>query len=238
MLFRRFFAYFFQKLLALIELLLSLAIFKWLTDPEYIILYGGLSLICAIIFAENGVFFALLLPGESLVFLTGVFCHMGLLPHSLPVTVLAICASAFGGHQFGYYFGLRSRQWLMRWEDGYLIKRKHLALVRAYYRKYGIWTILVGRYIPIVRTLAPILAGSFGMKHSVFTLHNFISTALWAIPFLLLGYFAGAVVPNPQRYLSLIFIGLVIIILVPLVKPLIPKRWLAFFHKRTEGSNR
>lgn len=216
---------------------LSSEIFKWFTDPEYIILYGGLALISAIVFAENGVFFALLLPGESLVFLTGVFCHMGLLPHSLPITMLAIYAAAFGGHQFGYYFGVRSGQWLLRQEDSYLIKRKHLALARAYYRKYGVWTILIGRYIPIVRTLAPILAGSFGMKHSVFTLYNFISTTLWAIPFLLLGYFAGAVVPNPQRYLPLVFIGLVIIILIPLIKPLIPKSWLAFFQQRAEENN-
>ncbi|WP_448518230.1 DedA family protein [Rhodoflexus sp.] len=209
-------------------------IIRWLTDPEYIILYGGLALIWAIIFAENGVFFALLLPGESLVFLTGVFCQMGLLPHSLPFTMLAIYTAAFGGHQFGYYFGMRSGRWLFRHKDSYLVKRKHLALARAYYRKYGVWTILIGRYIPVVRTLAPILAGSFAMKHHTFTFYNLISTTFWVIPFLLLGYFAGAVVPNPQRYLPLVFIGLAVIVLVPLIKPLIPKTWINFFQQRTE----
>ncbi|MCS7019808.1 MAG: DedA family protein [Cytophagales bacterium] len=194
--------------------------FKWFTDPVHIILYGGLLVIAAIVFAENGVFFALLLPGESLVFLTGVFCQMGLLAHSLSVVMLVVLLAAFSGHQFGYYFGKRSGRWLLRYQGGYLIKRKHIVLARAYYRKYGIWTILIGRYIPIVRTLAPIVAGSFGMKHSLFSFCNFLSTLFWVIPFLLLGYFTGALVPNAQQYLPLVFVGLVLAVLMPFIQPL------------------
>jgi membrane-associated protein len=197
--------------------------FKIITNPESIILYGGLVLIFAIVFAENGVFFALFLPGESLVFLSGVFCKLGTLAHSLPV-VMGVCfGGAFLGYQFGYWFGAKSGRVLFRRQDTWFFKRRHLALARAYHRRYGWKVIVVGRFVPVVRTFTSILSGAIGLCPRRFALLNGFSSALFVFPFVLLGYLAGSVVPDPGQYIPFVFIGLGVIVLVPLLKPLYRK---------------
>jgi membrane-associated protein len=184
---------------------------KIVTNPESIILYGGVVLIFIVVFAENGVFFALFVPGESLVFLSGVFCKMGLLAYSLPV-VMGVCyLAAFLGYQFGYWFGSQSGYLLFHRRDTWFFKRHHLALARLYHRKYGWKIIILGRFIPVVRTFTPILAGAIALDPKRFASLNLLSSALFVCPFILLGY-----VPY-------VFIGLGMVILVPMLRPLYHK---------------
>jgi membrane-associated protein len=196
---------------------------KLMVNPEAAIVYGGLLLIFAIVFAENGLFVAVFLPGESLVFLSGVFCKMGVLPHSLAAVVATCFGAAWLGNEFGYWFGRRAGQMLFRRGDSWFFKRRHLALARAYHRKYGWKTLLIGRFIPVVRTFAPILAGAIGLPAGRFRAYNLLGSTLYAGPFVALGYFAGAVIPDPGRFVPYMFIGLALIVLAPIVKPLYQK---------------
>jgi membrane-associated protein len=175
------------------------------------------------VFAENGLFIAALLPGKSLVFLSGVFCKMGVLPHSLATVVATCFAAAWLGNEFGYWFGGRAGQMLFRRGDSWFFKRRHLALARAYHCKYGWKTLLIGRFIPVVRTFAPILAGAVRLPAGRFRAYNLVGSALYAGPFVALGYFAGSVIPDPGRLVPYMFIGLALIVLAPILKTIYQK---------------
>lgn len=153
--------------------------FQFLLNSEEIIVTGGLIVITLIVFAENGLFFAFFLPGDYLVFLAGVFCATKIL--DVPVMLLLSCmfGAAVLGSLTGYIFGRYFGDWLQNRPDSFFFKQKYLLRTRKYFDRYGSRTLVISRFLPIVRTFAPILAGLTQMNFANYFLFNVIGGVLW-----------------------------------------------------------
>lgn len=162
----------------------------------------------AIIFAESGVFLGFFLPGDSLIFTAGFLASQGYF--SLAVLVPLLFAAAVLGDSFGYWFGRRVGESLYAWEDRWYFKKEYLKRTESFYQTHGTFTIVVARFIPIVRTFAPILAGAGHMRYRTFLTYNMVGALLWAVGMSVLGYVFGSLIPDPDRYL-LPVIGVIII---------------------------
>jgi membrane-associated protein len=158
-----------------------------------------------------------------MVFLAGVLCKTGSLGYSLPLVVLTVWLAAFMGYQFGYWFGMRSRTFLLRQPDCWYYKRRNIALARVYYRRFGVYTILIGRYVPVVRTLAPILAGFIQVNAQQFLLLNLLSSTIWSLPFILAGYWLGTVIEIPLHYWMFALLVVLLVALLPLARRFFPQ---------------
>ena len=134
---------------------------KQLTDPQSIIHYGGLWLLLFVVFAETGLLVGFFLPGDSLIFISGLLCATkpDLLNISLLELLILLMLAAIIGNIFGYWFGKKVGEKLYSKEDSLLFKKKHLITTKAFYDKHGGKALVLGRFLPIIRTFAPILAG-------------------------------------------------------------------------------
>ena len=174
---------------------------------ELIIQYGYLGLFLTI-FAESGIALGFFLPGDSLLLAAGVAASRGLL--ELPYLILVCFIGAVAGDQFGYYFGHRLGKKFLEQGDGLLFRAEHVEKTRAFYQKYGNITVALARFVPIVRTFAPIVAGAVNMNRQQFITYNLIGGALWSIGLSLIGYWLGDLFPGLGHYLD-IFIILVVV---------------------------
>ncbi len=190
---------------------------KHLVNPESILHYGGMVLLFVVIFAENGVFFGFFLPGDSLLFTAGLLCATGIIHDPVEVVLLVISIASVLGYSFGYYFGHKTGKALLNRPDSMFFKKKHIEVARTYYDKYGGKTLIIGRFLPIVRTFAPILAGIINMDMKRFMLINIIGAVLWPLVVVNAGYFLGIMVPNAKDYLSYVIILMVIVTAIPIV---------------------
>lgn len=172
--------------------------------------YAGLFFI---IFAESGLFVGFFLPGDSLLFTAGFLTSQGYL-HIVPLALLTFIAAILGDN-FGYAFGRRVGPAIFKKEDSLLFHKDHLAKAQNYYNKYGGKTIILARFMPIVRTFAPILAGVGKMEYREFLFYNFIGASLWGLGMPLLGYFLGSTIPNIDRYLIPIIVFIIFASMVP-----------------------
>lgn len=152
-----------------------------------------------IIFAESGLFFGFFFPGDSLIFTAGFLASQGFL--NLPFLILIIFLGAVLGDSFGYGFGRKVGPAIFKKEDSFFFHKDHLERSRRFYEKHGGKTIILARFMPFVRTFAPILAGVGKMNYPLFLFYNVFGGLLWSAGLSSLGYFLGAVVPNPDRYL-------------------------------------
>ena len=184
--------------------------FRYLLNSEEVIRTGGLVLITLIVFAENGLFFAFFLPGDYLVFLAGVFCGLKIL--NVPLVLLLGClfaASVLGsllGYLSGYFFGER----LQNRPDSLFFKQKNIETTRRAFDKYGSQALIVSRFLPVVRTFAPILAGLIRMKFPNFMLYNVLGGALWIFGLTGGGYYFGQRFPwiiNYVHYIVFFFLA-------------------------------
>jgi membrane-associated protein len=164
-------------------------------DPKQLVERGGLPLVAAIIFAESGLLVGFFLPGDSLLFLTGFFVSKPPdAPHintPLPVVLLILFAAATIGDQVGYWFGARVGPALFNRPDSRLFKQANVTKAQTFFDKYGAKTIVLCRFVPVVRTFAPIVAGVGKMRYRTFVLFNVIGAALWAVGVTTLGYYLG-----------------------------------------------
>ncbi len=164
-------------------------------DPQAIIEKGGLWLVAAIIFAESGLLVGFFLPGDSLLFITGFLTSKPEgLPHisqPLPLVLVTLFLAAIIGDQVGYLFGKRVGPALFKRPDSRLFKQSHVTKAHAFFEKYGAKTIILARFVPIVRTFAPIVAGVSQMKYRTFVVFNIVGAALWAVGITTLGYYLG-----------------------------------------------
>jgi membrane-associated protein len=182
-------------------------------DPHFLVQTLGLAGVLAIVFAESGLFFGFFFPGDSLLFTAGLLASQGYL-HIFWLVVGTIVA-AIAGDSVGYAFGRKVGPKLFSREDSFFFHKKHLDRARVFYEKYGVKTIILARFVPIVRTFAPIVAGIGGMKYRTFIAYNVIGGALWAGSMTLLGYFLGALVPGVATYLHLIVAAIIIVSFIP-----------------------
>lgn len=162
---------------------------------EQLILTFGLVGLFAIVFAESGLFFGFFLPGDSLLLTAGVISAAN--PAAFPIwLVCAVCfVAAVAGDAVGYTFGYRVGRRMYDRPDSRFFKKRHLIAAEDFYKKHGGKTIVIARFLPFVRTFAPIVAGTARMPYTRFALFNFTGAALWAIGVPLAGYALGSIIP-------------------------------------------
>ena len=165
------------------------------------------------VFAESGLFFGFFLPGDSLLFTAGFLASQGYF-NILFLSMFCFLGAVLGD-SFGYAFGKKTGLKLFAMENSLIFKKSHLEKARVFYETYGGKTIILARFIPIIRTFAPILAGVGVMKYSVFLSYNIIGGALWAVGLPFLGYFLGNVIPDVDKYLILIITAIIIASIFP-----------------------
>lgn len=207
-------------------------LFKTILSPESIIRHGGLVLLLSIVFAENGIFFGFFLPGDSLLFTAGILTATGILGEPIHWVMGGIFISAFLGNAFGYYFGRKAGPRIFGRKESFFFRKKHLQLAKDYYEKYGAKTLILGRFLPIVRTFAPIMAGVIRMNFGRFMIFNVVGGFLWTIVMVGSGYLLGTKIPNAEEYLGYIIVGLVVFTAIPIVRSYLKSRKKA--KKKTE----
>ena len=179
-----------------------------------------------VIFAENGLVVGFFLPGDSLIFLAGLIC--GTKPELLGVDVTTLTVSMFlaavAGSLFGYVFGRRVGPPLFERKDSIVFKRKYLDITQSFYAKHGGKTLVLGRFLPIIRTFAPIIAGVIRVPVPTFMFFNVVGGALWITSLSLIGYFLGTQFPAIEHYVGYIVIGFIGITTTLLIRTYIKQR--------------
>lgn len=170
---------------------------------------GGYIGLLFITFAESGLFFGFFLPGDSLLFTAGFLASQGFL--NIWILVPMLIFAAISGDSVGFWTGKKFGAWLLRQKDSIFFHRHHLFSAQKFYEKHGGKTLVLARFMPAVRTFAPIVAGMAQMHYPTFLTYNVVGGALWAAGMTLLGYFLGAMIPNVDRYL-LPIIGAIIVL--------------------------
>ncbi|WP_140938610.1 DedA family protein [Sphingobacterium lumbrici] len=199
--------------------------FQQLMDPEYLLSHGGIYIVCLIVFAETGLFFGFFLPGDYLLFLAGLFCALGKIDVTITTMYFGILVAGISGNFIGYWFGYRTGPMLFKRQDSFLFKRKYVIMAEEFYQKYGGTALIIGRFVPIIRTFAPIFAGVVKLNFRKFVLFNIIGAILWVSLLTLSGYFLGVQFPWIIDYVEYIIVGLIVIAFLPIAIALL-KRWL------------
>ena len=184
-------------------------------DPMVIIKTLGLVGILFIVFAESGLFFGFFLPGDSLLFTAGFLASQNYLNVTILVWGSFVCAVL--GDSIGYWFGKKVGPKIFTREDSFFFHKKHIERAQNFYNKYGNKTIFLARFVPIVRTFAPIVAGVGRMEYRNFISYNIIGGFVWSFGMIYSGFFLGQIVPNVDRYILPIIILIIVISLLPLI---------------------
>jgi membrane-associated protein len=168
-------------------------------DPITIIKTIGLLGVFLAICVESGVFFGFFLPGDTLLFASGIFASQGLFP--LAVVIAGCAVAAIIGDNIGYWTGKKMGRKLFEKSETLFFNKKRITDAEHFYERYGSITIIMARFVPIMRTFAPIIAGIGLMKYKTFFTYNIIGGVLWATIVPMLGYFLGSLIPNPDHYI-------------------------------------
>jgi membrane-associated protein len=182
-------------------------------DVEGIIRWGGMLMLTVIVFAETGLLIGFFLPGDSLLVTAGVFAAAGHL--SITTLLTIVTAAAIVGDQVGYYIGYRSGPRIFRREDSLLFKKAHLVRAKQFYEKHGGKTIILARFMPIIRTFAPVVAGVGAMEYRRFVAYNVIGGFLWVWSMSLLGYSLGHMVPDIDRHIHVVIAVVIFLSILP-----------------------
>jgi len=182
-------------------------------DLAEIIRAIGLLGVWAIVFTESGLLFGFFLPGDSLLFTAGFLASQGF----FNVWVLAIgCfVMAVTGDSVGYFIGHKYGRRLFNKEDSLFFHKDHLIKANEFYKKHGGKTIILARFMPFIRTFAPIVAGIADMHYSTFLAYNVVGGFFWAIGVTLTGFFLGSIIPDVDKYLLPIIAGIIIVSVAP-----------------------
>ena len=183
---------------------------RQLLDVRAIIQWGGILGITAIVFVETGLFFGFFLPGDSLLVTAGILAAAGIL--DIRWLILFAAAAAVAGDQTGYVIGWRTGQALVRRYEKF---RVHLERAHAFYEHYGSKTIVIARFVPIIRTFVPAVAGAAQMNYRRFVTYNIAGGMLWVLSTCLLGYGLGKTIPNIDRYLHVVIAVVIFLSILP-----------------------
>jgi membrane-associated protein len=169
---------------------------NWIANAGVI---GALLIIGAMVFAESGLLVGIFLPGDTLLLAAGFFAAQGHLP--LVWVLIAIFVGSILGDNFGYFFGRQTGKRLFTKKDGLFLRQAYIRRAETFFQKYGAKTILFARFLPYVRTFAPIVAGAVGMRRRVFMVYNFLGALLWTVTTVMIGYWLGERLPDVEHYL-------------------------------------
>jgi membrane-associated protein len=188
-------------------------IFQSISDVQGLIAWGGTLLVCAIVFVETGLFFGFFLPGDSLLVSAGVFAATGHLRVWALLMLVSLCAVL--GDQAGYWIGWNAGQALYRRPDSRFFKKRRLDRAHEFYEKHGVKAILLARFVPIIRTFCPPVAGAARMSYRRYLAFDILGGFFWVNSMVLLGYFLGRSIPNIQRRIHWVIAVVVFLSILP-----------------------
>lgn len=178
-------------------------------------------LLFAFIFAESGILIGMFFPGDSLLFTMGLFAAAGTEKYSFNLNIWILLPlffiAAFTGDQAGYFIGNKAGDRYFKKENAKILKPSHVIKTHEFFEKHGPKTILLARFVPIVRTIAPIMAGTGKMRYKTFVIYNAVGALIWGVGITLLGYFLGDLIgeENVDKYLLPIIIGIIVVSFIP-----------------------
>lgn len=188
-------------------------LFSNLQNLDELIRWGGYIGLIAIIFAETGLFFGFFLPGDSLLVTAGLFAARGDL--DIFLLLIMLIAAAVLGDATGFEIGKVSGRQVVKREKTFFFKPEHIKKTEAFYEKHGGKTIVLARFMPVVRTFAPLVAGIAGMPYKKFALYNISGGVLWIGSMLGIGYFLGRVIPHIDRYIHIVIAIVIFLSILP-----------------------
>ena len=189
------------------------AFFRTVYNVPELIRIGGLGGLVLVVFAETGLMVGFFLPGDSLLVTAGLFAARG----DLDVTwlCLSLCLAAIAGDATGYWIGLRAGQALYSRPNSLLFRREHLLRTHEFYERYGGQTIVIARFMPIIRTFAPVVAGAAAMTYRRFAAYNIVGGIAWVLGMTFTGYWLGRSVPNIDKNIHIVVAVVIFLSLLP-----------------------
>ena len=187
--------------------------FHFFTDVQGLVQAGGYVGLSIIVFVETGLMVGFFLPGDSLLVTAGLFAAKGDLDIVLLIVLLSTCAIL--GDATGYYIGKKLGPALFRREDSFFFKKKHLIATHDFYERHGGKTIIIARFVPIVRTFAPVVAGIAGMPYRRFAMFNIVGGIGWVISMTMLGYTLVKAFPGIEKHIEIVILVVIFLSILP-----------------------
>jgi len=184
-------------------------------DPIFLIKTVGLIGVIFIIFAETGLFFGFFFPGDSILFTVGILASQGIFD-IYQIIIFCIIAATLGD-TVGYWSGKKYGRKLFERDSGFFFKKKRIQDAEKFYEEHGKYTIIIARFVPVIRTFAPIVAGIGSMKYTTFITYNIVGGIFWVTSMTLLGYFLGWMISNPDKYVIPIAFLIIFISFIPII---------------------
>ena len=200
-------------------------LFHRIYDVEFLVRTGGLLVLIIIVFTETGLLLGFFLPGDSLLVTAGIFAARGDLDLLTLNTSLSLAAIA--GDTVGYGIGARTGPRIFTRENSLFFNRKHLISAKEFYDRHGGFTIFVARFMPIIRTFAPVVAGVGAMRYRKFVAYNVFGGIFWVMTTTLAGYFLGTLVPNIQERIHVVIAIVIVLSLLPAIIKIAGEKWRA-----------
>jgi len=192
--------------------------FQNIRTLDELIIWGGYLLLFMIVFAETGLFAGFFLPGDSLLITAGIIAASGRLDITLVIATL--CCGAVLGDTTGYFIGKQLQKSIFLKKDSRFFHRRHLEKTERFYKKHGVKTVFLARFVPVVRSFAATLAGVGAMPFRVFFFFSLSGAVVWVIFFTLTGYFIASAFPDIVRYLHIVILAGIILIITGAVRSL------------------
>jgi membrane-associated protein len=192
-----------------------LDLFHQLTDVQHLVQVGGYVGLTAIIFAETGLLIGFFLPGDSLLVTAGLLAARPQFDLNVWLLGVLLTVAAILGNSLGYAIGRVSGPRLFKRDDSLLFKKKHLFRAQAFYQKHGGKTLVIARFMPIVRTFVPVVAGMAGMDLKAYTAYNVLGAVGWIWSMLFVGYFLGRFIPGIDQHIEKVILLVIFVSLLP-----------------------
>jgi membrane-associated protein len=190
-------------------------LFHRIYDVEFLVRSGGLLVLIVIVFIETGLLVGFFLPGDSLLVTAGIFAahgHLDLLTLNVTLSLAAIA-----GDSVGYGIGYRTGPKIFNRQNSLLFNRKHMISAKEFYERHGPFTIVVARFMPIIRTFAPVVAGVGAMQYRKFITYNVFGGIFWVLTTTLAGYFLGTMIPDIQKQIHVVIAIVIFVSLLPAI---------------------
>jgi len=200
-------------------------LFHRIYDVELLVRTGGLLALIIIVFTETGLLLGFFLPGDSLLVTAGIFAARGDL--DLMTLNASLSLAAIAGDTVGYGIGARTGPKIFTREDSLFFNRKHLISAKEFYDRHGGFTIFIARFMPIIRTFAPVVAGVGAMQYRKFISYNVFGGIFWVMTTTSAGYFLGIMIPNIQERIHVVIAIVIILSLLPAAIKIASEKWKA-----------
>ncbi|MCX8112528.1 MAG: VTT domain-containing protein [Bacteroidia bacterium] len=187
-----------------------------LFNPKTIIYFGGIGLLALVVFAETGLLIGILFPGDSLLFTAGLLTAVRVIHLPVQLVIGIIGLAAFLGDQSGYWIGWRTGKALFDRPKSLIFRPEYVQLTKKFYQKYGAAVLILGKFLPVVRTFAPLLAGVIQMPYRKFISVSAVGSVAWPVTLVSVGYFLGNI-PWVQQYYGWIVLGMIVVTTGPIV---------------------